>query len=394
MADVFVGFFYDTEKEQELLSISKVGISAAANQYQKGFLSGLPGDVEVLTTLSTGAYPRRNKRLWFKEEIKPCEQGRVTYLPFINLYFIRDWMFQNGLYRRLANIIRRQEHTTVYVYSLNTIFETVMARLKRKYGNKISYCLIIPDLPGAYGIMRKGIKGIKDRLDTRPKMTLARAADSYVFLTEAMRELFPPKPYVVIEGFLPAEAFDYTQKRIPKTILYTGTLGRPFGMQTLLDAIAQIEDQDYQLWICGSGGMEEEIKQAAKADPRIRFKGFLPKREIAALQTQCDVLINPRPAHGEYTKFSFPSKTMEYLLSGSKVVMHRLPGIGDEYYQFIRTIPTADAAALAETIISACDDTEFYEERWKEQVQWIRENKTANKQVGKLLYLLCDEDTQ
>lgn len=385
MADVFVGFFYDEEKESELLSISKVGISAAANQYQTGFLDGLTGEVEILTTLSTGVYPRRNRRLVFKKETTLCEQGRVTYLPFINLYGIRDWMFKRGLYRSLARIIRRQEHATVYVYSLNTVFETVMAKIKRKFGEKVSYCLIIPDLPGTYGIMRKGIKGIKDRMDTKPKMELAGMADSYVFLTEAMAELFPPKPYTVIEGFLPAESFDYSNRRIPKTILYTGTLGEKFGMQTLLDAFAQIEDKEYQLWICGSGGMSERIKQAAAADPRIHFKGFLPKSEIAQLQTQCDVLINPRPDEGEYTKFSFPSKTMEYLLSGSKVVMHRLPGIGEEYYRYIRVIPDGEPATLAKTLADACGDTGFYQERWREQVRWIRENKTAARQVNKLL---------
>ncbi len=387
MADVFVGFFYDTEKERDLLPISKVGISAAANQYQKGFLSGLPDEVEILTTLSTGVYPRRNKRLIFKKEVKPCQQGRVTYLPFVNLYFIRDWMFKRGLYRRLAEIIRSQEHTTVYVYSLNTVFEAVMAKIKRKFGDKVSYCLIIPDLPGVYGIVRRGIKGIKDRLDAGPKMKLAGWADSYVFLTEAMAELFPPKPYTVIEGFLPAESFDYNNTRIPKTILYTGTLGGKFGMQTLLDAFGMIEDKDYQLWICGSGSMVEQVRQAAAADPRIQFKGFLPKSEIAHLQTQCDVLVNPRPNEGEYTKFSFPSKTMEYLLSGSKVVMHRLPGIGDEYYRFIRVIPDTEASTLATALTDACSDTEFYRERWNEQVRWIRDNKTAASQVKKLLAL-------
>lgn len=392
MADVFVGFFYDTEKESDLLSISKVGVSAAANQYQKGFLSGLPGEVEILTTLSTGVYPRRNKRLIFREETKAYQQGKVTYLPFVNLYFIRDWMFKRGLYRRLTKIIRGQAHTTVYVYSLNTVFERVMVNIKRKFGEKVSYCLIVPDLPGTYGIVRKGIKGIKDRLDAKPKMELAGVADRYVFLTEAMAELFPPKPHTVIEGFLPAESFNYENKRIPKTILYTGTLGAKFGMQTLLDAFGMIADQEYQLWICGSGSMVEQVRQATAADPRIQYKGFLPKSEIAQLQTQCDILVNPRPNEGAYTKFSFPSKTMEYLLSGSKVVMHRLPGIGEEYYRYIRVIPDTQPATLAKTLMEACNDTEFYQCCWGEQVQWIRDNKTAVSQVQKLLALSGQRD--
>lgn len=387
MADVFVGFFYDADMEAELLAVSKTGISAAANQYQKGFLSGLPGDIRILTTISTGTFPRRSKKLIFRKEIKVCEEGSITYLPFVNCHIIKDWMFQNGLYCELKKIIQSQEHTTVYVYSLNVVFERVMARLKRKYNDRLHYCLIVPDLPGKYGIVRKGIKGIKDRLDTKPKMSLATMADSYVFLTEAMKELFPPKPYAVIEGFLPTETFDFTNVRIPKTILYTGTLGRAFGIKTLLDAFGLISDPEYQLWICGSGAMEQEIRQAAEKDPRIQFKGFLPKKEIARLQTQCDVLINPRTDEGEYTRYSFPSKTMEYLLSGSKVVMYRLAGVGEEYYQFIRVIDDTDAATMAQAVIDACNDTAFYDFRWRAQLLWIREHKNACRQVQKIVQL-------
>ena len=387
MADVFVGFYYDEEKAGELLAASRCGISAAANQYQKGFLSGLSGKKRILTTLSTGAYPRYNRKLFFKKETKQTYEDTITYLPFVNCYFIRDWMFQRGLYRELEAIIQSQKQTTVYVYSLNVVFERIMAKLKRKYGKALRYCLIIPDLPGAYGLVRKGIKGIKDRLDAKPKMELAGAADCYVFLTDAMKELFPPKPYTVLEGFLPAEEFDYSNKRIEKTVLYTGTLSPAFGIETLLDAFSKIGDDRYQLWICGSGGIEEKIKKAAQKDPRIQFKGFLPKNEIAALQTQCDVLINPRTDEGEYTKYSFPSKTMEYLLSGSKVVMYRLPGIGEEYYRFIRVIEDTDAEAMARAIVSACEDKTFYSDRWQEQIQWIRENKNAKHQVQRLLRL-------
>ena len=111
----------------------------------------------------------------------------------------------------------------------------------------------------------------------------------------------------------------------------------------------------------------------------------MPKSEIADLQTRCDVLINPRPADGEYTKYSFPSKTMEYLLSGSKVVMHRLDGIGEEYYRFIRIIEEHTPDSIAKAITEACDDVDFYDSRFMEQVEWIKNNKDCCTQVEKLI---------
>jgi glycosyltransferase involved in cell wall biosynthesis len=391
VTDVFVGFVFDDEKEKELMCFSKCGVGTAANQYQQGILSGLSGEMRILTTLSTGAFPRLNRKLFFKKESKTIYGHEHTYLPFVNLFLIRDMMFRRGLYRELSKVVESQQHTKVYVYSLYMPSLKALEKLKKKYGNRVHYCLIIPDLAGKYGLIRRGIKGIKDRLDAQKKMSLANRADSFVFLTEAMKELFDPKPYTVIEGFLPACEFDYSNQRIPKSVLYTGSLNRAFGMQTLLEAFSLIQDPDAQLWICGAGDLENVVKEAAQKDPRIQFKGFLPKNEIAALQTQCDVLINPRTDEGEYTKYSFPSKTMEYLLSGSKVVMHQLPGIGEEYYRFIRVIEDTDAEAMARAIVSACEDKTFYDGRWQEQIRWMLAEKNSKNQL-KNIWSNCHED--
>lgn len=377
MADIFVGFLFDEDKEAELLATSKKGVSTAPNQYQKGFLRGLNKQVQIFSAISTGSFPRLNSRLVFREEKRQTPEGTITYLPFLNFYLIRDNMFQRGVYRRIKKIVERQDHTTVYVYSLHMPFLKALKRIKKKFGNKVHYCLIIPDLAGRYGLIRRGIKGIKDRLDEKAKMTLPNGADSFVFLTDAMKELFDPKPYAVVEGFLPDCDFDYTAPRMPKSVLYTGSLNRAFGFGTLLEAFSSISDPDAQLWVCGAGDMEEVIKAAAKKDPRIQFKGFLPKKEIAALQTRCDVLINPRADEGTYTKYSFPSKTMEYLLSGSKVVMYRLPGIGEEYYRYIRTIDAPGPEAMTKALQDAWADTAFYEGRNLEQINWIRTEKSS-----------------
>ena len=384
MADIFVGFFYHGEKETELLATSKRAASAAPNQYQKGFLSGLSEPVQILSALSVGSFPKLNTRLIFKREFKDAPEGKIHYLPFFNFYLIRDRMFRKGLYKELNRIIKSQEHTTMYVYSLHMPFLKNIQKLKKKYGDRIHCCLIIPDLVGKYGLVRRGLKGLKDRFEADKKMKLANCADSFVFLTEAMKNLFDPKPYTVMEGFLPTCQFDYSNTRVPKSVLYTGSLNRAYGFGTLLEAFSSIQDPDAQLWICGVGDMEDAVKAAAKKDPRIQFKGFLHKSQVAVLQTQCDVLVNPRTDEGEYTKYSFPSKTMEYLLSGSKVVMYRLPGIGDEYYRFIRTVDQPGPGAMAKALQDAWADADFYASQSQKQIDWIRQEKDAKTMVAKL----------
>ena len=386
MTDVFVGFLFDEDTEQILLKTSRTGVSTASNQYQMGFLSGFSRPMQILTTLSVGAFPKGNKKLFFGKKVKETRFGEVTYLPFINFFGIKEFMFCRGLQKTLSEIIESQEKTNLYIYSLYMPSLKVASKLKKKYKEKVNLCMIVPDLPGQYGLVRKGIRGRKDRGEVKKKMSLPNCADRFVFLTEAMKDLFDPKPYTVIEGFLPTCEFDYTNERIPKSALYTGSLNRAYGFGTLLEAFSQIPDPDAQLWICGVGDMESAVKEATQKDPRIQFKGFLPKKEIAELQTKCDVLVNPRTDEGEYTKYSFPSKTMEYILSGSKVVMYRLSGIVEEYYRYIRTIEAPGPVAMAEALKAAWADTDFYETRSQDQITWIRENKKSKAMVEKLLH--------
>ena len=53
---------------------------------------------------------------------------------------------------------------------------------------------------------------------------------------------------------------------------------------------------------------------------------------------------------GTYTKYSFPSKTMEYLLSGIPTVMYKLEGIPDEYNAFLNYFPSENTNEVADYI--------------------------------------------
>ena len=59
------------------------------------------------------------------------------------------------------------------------------------------------------------------------------------------------------------------------------------------------------------------------------WNDFDPSIVIATL------LINPRFSNEEYTKYSFPSKNMEYMASGTPILTTKLPGMPKEYYEYI-----------------------------------------------------------
>lgn len=385
MKTIFLGFFFDQRKEQELLQISKIGIPTASNQYQNGFLEGGGQEVDIISILPVGTYPKWNKRLYIHREMQNTKWGRIHYLPFINFYGIKEVMQFTEIYKTLASYISDNARTVIYVYSLYMPFLHAIRRLKKKFDN-IHCILIVPDLPGKYGIMRRAVSlgGIRDRFEAKQKMKFVKYADAFVFLTEQMKDLFPPRPYTVIEGFLPQCSFDNIPKRIPKSILYTGSLNKAFGIEKLLNAFLMINDKDFQLWICGAGGEQAVVEDYVKRDPRIKYYGFVSKEKIVQLQTACEVLVNPRPNADAFTKYSFPSKTMEYLLSGSKVVMYRLAGVPAEYYDYIYMINGDRLEDLKDTLINACSDESFYRSKSSLQIEWIKNRKNAVIQCQKL----------
>ena len=98
--------------------------------------------------------------------------------------------------------------------------------------------------------------------------------------------------------------------------------------------------------ICGEGETKGEIMLSARKDKRIIYKGLLPRHEILALQKQADLLVNPRTPEGVFTRYSFPSKTMEYLASGTPTLLYRLPGIPEEYFDYCFVVEGLGVEAL------------------------------------------------
>ena len=137
-----------------------------------------------------------------------------------------------------------------------------------------------------------------------------------------------------------------------KVVLYTGTLRKIFGVMNLVKAFQSLENTDAELWICGSGDSENDINEAAKQDSRIKYFGMVDSQAALKMQRQATVLVNPRTSEGEYTRYSFPSKTMEYLLAGKSVIINRLSGIPEEYYEYVYTPDDEGIEALAACISS------------------------------------------
>jgi glycosyltransferase involved in cell wall biosynthesis len=157
----------------------------------------------------------------------------------------------------------------------------------------------------------------------------------------------------------------------------------------LIDAFQQIKDPNYELRICGVGDSEDAIKAAAQKDERIHFWGKLPREQVLEWQSKATVLVNPRQNNEEFTKYSFPSKTMEYLSSGVPLVAYKLDGIPDEYDSYIFYVKENSLSCLADTIRQVCEMPESKRAAaGKAGREFVLNQKNSAEQVKKITNLL------
>lgn len=179
--------------------------------------------------------------------------------------------------------------------------------------------------------------------------------DGYILVADKLKELIGigKKPYIVIEDLITAPG-DF----IPPTndgketfdILYGGALCERFGINRLVDAMKHIESKKTRMLFYGSGESIEYIQKAALEDSRICYCGNVEFYELQKIQKTVNLLINPRPTDEVFVAYSFPSKTLSYMLSGVPVLTTKIPSIPASYEPYLYWFDQEDALSMANTI--------------------------------------------
>ncbi len=331
--------------------------AASALQWNiyRGLCDNLGRDIALFNILPCDSFPQYYEYPFVKG-FAFDKNGKN--LSFCNIKLIRNYFKKIAVQRALKQWCRSvRGPKTLFVYTLSQPFLAAVSRLKKEFAD-LHICAIVADLPNMSSLSSD--KGKLMQLFIRKKSqsaySLLSCVDSFVLLTKQMAQYMQiTQPFCIMEGIAPEQTDEpeVSHSKV-KTILYTGTLHRKFGVLHLVEAFEKIADEDISLMICGMGDSEEEIRAAAERDERILFKGQMKREQVLRLQKQATVLVNPRLNNEEFTKYSFPSKTMEYLASGIPVVAYKLDGMPDEYDPYI-TYPADDSAeALAQTLLKVC----------------------------------------
>ena len=348
---------------------SSPACSVAGNKFLKNLIGGVEaaaeGSAHVISFVPASMFPR-GRQIFFGAGTRVLEDGRrVASVFFINLPVVKQITQALGIFVPLVRWLwaNRSSRRVVIVYNVFSPHSIPVLAATRLLGGKA--VAFIADLPHDFYDFR-GWRAVLQRIDLFVQARIIAWFDGQVALTQKIIEDFAPgTPALLIEGGVEqSEASmldpdDRGGKRSGgtrlRTCMFSGTLNDINGVELLLDAFQRIPYPEYRLFIFGRGPLEARIRERAAHDHRIIYGGFLPNAEIGRRQREATVLINPRPSHREITRYTFPSKLLEYMLSGRPVVTTVLPGIPDEYHPFLFLVREETPEGLAAVIQEVCE---------------------------------------
>ncbi len=394
---IFLSCYVPQERIEQTSAQMKVQTSNAVNRFQwsllEGFLANGINNLNILNALPVGSWPRHHRQLYLKRHESTTPTGTYSEVPTINIPILK----QLSRYFVAMSYLRKHKDKEILIYS--TYLPFLAAATSKRFSRNTT--LIVTDLPEYYDLTRNqsSIRKAVRRVISRMTYHYIERVDRFVLLTQEMHEVLKVgnRPYTIVEGIAPISLHDTVdnrtgdnQEKHDKTILlYSGSLTIRFGCLDLLKVLEAISDENLELWICGSGEGEEMILEYQKRDSRLKYFGFLSVEEVMRLQRMATILVNPRKPEGDYTKYSFPSKTMEYMLSGKPVVMYKLPGIPDEYDEHLFYIPDDMPGAIGKTVASVLKmSTEELEAKSNAAKQFIINRKDAAIQARKILEII------
>lgn len=248
---------------------------------------------------------------------------------------------------------------------------------------------IVTDIPGnIYGSNKVSFYSILSKI-------VIRNCYSYILLTQQMQDFIPKnKRFIVLEGHVDDKVLksnlNKTSNSEKKECVYAGSLHVNNGIKNLVEAFALADVPNSELHIFGSGDYEQELRNCL--NPKIKYHGVKNNDEVVDFERAATLLINPRPTNKEFTKYSFPSKTMEYMFSGTPLLTTKLQGIPIEYFPYIYLFDDESIEGMSKRIkeILEIDKDELIEKGYKAQ-QFVLQNKNCVQQARKILDFISKE---
>ena len=394
MKYLYFGTICNKENYMTMREGFRVKPSVAPFVFETALLQGFAqtgADVEAISFPVIPAFPK-SRHLYWGNRKETLESGyKASWISAVNISGLKQLCQRRSSARLLKKWLKANagEEKAVLLYSAYAPVAKSIVKLCKKYGTKCY--AIIPDLPrDMYAVARiNPVKKFFSRFYVRSAQKVQGQFNGYVYLTEAMKEVInPDAPYTVVEGIANVtEAKNLTSedKATGKVVMYAGALSEKLGLGNLIEAFLQVDVPESRLWLFGDGDFRAKAEEYAQKDSRIRYFGSVDRTVVLQKEKEASLLVNVRDGSESFTRYSFPSKVIEYMLSGTPMFMTKLPGIPEEYYQYTYAVDDNRVETLKEGLqqVLGQSNAELMAFGAKAQI-FIREHKNAQAQATKI----------
>ncbi len=403
MKILFLTSLYPSEWEEYFRKESKGGLQVQVNLFQQAIVRGLcenKVDFHLFCSPALGAFPINYKKLFIPKATLTIDgQPKGEMISYCNLMAYKAISIrqkeQKSILAWLKKNCYKDEKIVILTYNPNSPDLKACKTIKRKYPN-VSVATIVTDLVdnmATFESNRRLLKRLQCAIEYKQVKSLYPQIDKFVLLSKQMEEKIPQAVgrSMVVEGIYGENRQVLQGKKDEKErlVLYTGGMDEYSGVRGLVEAFKKTTNPDFRLCVCGSGGLVSFVKEQSEKDKRIKYGGVVSHDEVVRMQARATCLINPRRPDQDITKYSFPSKTMEYMASATPMIGYHLEGMPEEYFPYMYTPKDLSEQALIETLEAVLtkpkEEMQAFGQRAR---QFILENKTAKQQVAKIIDFL------
>ena len=404
--DLKIAFIGSVVSEKICLQLPACSI--AGNKYQLGLIRGLEKafgrPVHVISVWPVAMYPHSHTIFSPRRTYHVGNLTTARLIPFINLPILKQVTLLLSIFRHLVVWLwrgRKSDKRIVLVYNVFAPFSLAVLGATALVGGRP--VAVVADLPHDVYDFKGVVHGLLQRIDFFIQTHVINRFVAIIHLTRQIAQDFAPgRPALLVEGGV---EIDDEMERInvqdvkytsaspigDKIILYSGALNDINGVELLLSAFRLLTDTRYRLHIFGRGPMESLVHKAVTQDKRIFYGGVLPNPEIRHKQARATVLVNPRPSYREITKYTFPSKLIEYLISGRPTITTVLPGIPKEYYPYLYFVYNETPEGLAQVIQKVCSkDSNELNKFGQRAREFVLKNKNWEFQGKRIYDFICN----
>lgn len=362
----------------------------AIQKFSRLLVKGLMAHGADVVALSNPPATEDRRKVSYGKETE--EDVHYKYIPYLNVALLKHLcLFAYAfVYVLLWGCRHRREKAIVCdVLSISICMGTLLA-------SKINRVRSVGVVTDIYGLMVGNAKvSWIVKFAAYLNHCYVSSFDRYVLLTSQMNERVNPKgkPHIVMEALcdlsMAEQDVQNEEKATPRTVIYAGGIQERYGLKMLAEAFVKADIPDARLVYYGSGPYVEEYKKLCAVHPNLEYRGVAPNEEIVAEELKATLLVNPRPTTEEFTKYSFPSKNMEYMASGTPLLTTKLPGMPEDYYPHVYLFEEESVQGYADAlkkVLSLPADTLYA--KGEQAKKFVLQNKNYVAQAQRVLGLL------